>query len=171
MERILAHELRDLAVEVVSMGTGALVGQPIDPESVALLRARGVDAENFAARMITADAVLACDLILTATREHRAQVVRLAPGALRKTHALLDFADLIADLDGPVPPNVGGSNGIERLIRYAESQRTRVPARSQEDAALVDPYRRGSAVFQQMQAAADPALRIVAERIRTALTA
>ena len=155
MERVLAHELAPLGVRVSSAGTGALVGQPIEPGSARLLEARGVDTSNYAARQLTEEMVAGADLVLTATREHRRLVVQVAPFALRRVFAVLDFADLC---DGLTPVDLArapGDNVVAQLVAAAGARRAQVPARQDDAADVVDPFMRGDAVFRQMQAQLD----------------
>ena len=76
----IEYRLRDLLGErgpqIASAGTMALAGAPIDPSSGELLAGHGIDASGFVARQLTADMVREADLILTAAREHRADVAR-----------------------------------------------------------------------------------------------
>ena len=66
----------------------------MEPYSEAVLRERGVDASGFVARELTAELVVRADLVLTATREHRAAVVGLVPAAVRRSFTLKEFARL-----------------------------------------------------------------------------
>ena len=87
---------------VSSAGTSAAVGEPMDPLSRAELADVGLvgdEASSFRSRPVTAEAIQAADLILTADRNHRSTVVQLAPGALGKTFCLREFARLLSSLD------------------------------------------------------------------------
>jgi len=87
---------------VSSAGTNAVLGEPMDPLSRAELADAGLDgdeATDFRSRPVTAEAIEAADLILTADRNHRSTVVQLAPSALGKTFCLREFARLLSSLD------------------------------------------------------------------------
>ena len=109
--RLLADKLgaEEAARFTVSgAGTNAALGEPMDPQSRAELADVGVDADeasDFRSHPVTAEAIEAADLILTADRNHRSTVVQLAPGALGKTFCLREFARLLSSLDLPDPPN------------------------------------------------------------------
>ena len=152
MERVLAHELAPLGVRVSSAGTGALVGQPIEPGSARLLEARGVDTSNYAARQLTEEMAAGADLVLAATREHRRLIVKVAPFALRRVFAVLDFADLCEGLTPADVARARGDNVVAQLVAAAGCRRAQVPARQDDAADVVDPFMRGDAVFRQMQA-------------------
>ncbi len=139
--------------EVDSAGTGALVGSDMDPESAALLGLRGGDASGFVARRLTADIVAGADLVLCAAREHRAAVVTLVPRALNRTFTLGDLADLARGGQLAVAADELAATGQSRpaaVAAAAASLRGTVPPRSATDSDVVDPYRRGRGVYEQM---------------------
>lgn len=153
----LAAALAEEGIEVSSAGTGALVGYPVDPGSAALLDAAGVDWSEFRARQITAGLVEEADLVLTATRTHRRAVVQEAPVALRKTFALVDFADLIANVESEDIYAARGPNLVARLAVAAGARRHLIHARPGDgDADIVDPFKQGADVFAQMELQALP---------------
>ena len=91
IERLLRVSVPGSSV-VTSAGTEALVGEPMDPAVAELVRRQGGDAEGFAARQVTAEMVGEVDLVLTATRAHRAAVAFMQPKALRYGFTLGDFS-------------------------------------------------------------------------------
>lgn len=161
----LGHALADLGVEVASAGTGALVGRPVDPGSRALLDAAGVESDDFRARQLTAPIVREADLVLTAARAHRREVVQEVPSALRRTFTLKDFADLIEGLGAADVAQADGESLVARLADAAVARRHLVHARSDEDADIVDPFRRGPDVFAEMERQAVPPLMTVIEAL------
>lgn len=167
MERVLRHELGGLGVEVASAGTSALVGEPIDEGSAALLEARGVGASQFTARALTAAMITEADLVLTATRDHRRVVAQQAPFALRKVFTLLDFGDLV---DGADVTAFRGTqaNWLADLVAAAGARRAMVAPRLGSAADIVDPFRGSASVFAQMEAQSRPALDAVIDAVRKA---
>lgn len=89
-------------VEVLSAGTQAVAGRPMDPASASSLQRLGGDRLDFTSRPLTPDLVADADLVLTMTREHRREVLRMTPRGLRRTFTLIEAADLLnrADLRG-----------------------------------------------------------------------
>jgi protein-tyrosine phosphatase len=99
-ERLLDHRLRERLGDdsdrfaATSAGTEGLTGHPMEEFAASALTELGVSPAGFRARLLEPKVVAAADLILTATREHRAAVVRLSPQAVRTTFTLNEFARL-----------------------------------------------------------------------------
>lgn len=155
IERVLATHLGGRGYTVESAGTRALVGYPIEPQSLEQLQRLGIDDGGFRARQLTPEIAADADLILTATRSHRADVVSLQPKALKYTFALADFAHLTDGLE-TVPPAQKGFFGpadesfVGRLVDEIGKRRTAIHPIAEEEADIVDPYRRAPEVFTQM---------------------
>ena len=101
-ERLLALELSerdlsdDLRIKIRSAGVRGWDAAPMDePAALALERLGGV-AAGFTSRRLAEAMLDSANLILTATKEHRSEVVELNPRALRKTFTMKEFAQLIA---------------------------------------------------------------------------
>ncbi|MBG6214631.1 MAG: low molecular weight phosphatase family protein [Cryobacterium sp.] len=120
-EQLLRARLEALGLQadVQSAGTRAMVASPMTAEAAALSLTHGAHSTEHAARQLTEHLVGAADLILTATRDHRREVVTLLPKATRYTFTLNQFARLvgaIADpggLENPAPnrPGPGPESG------------------------------------------------------------
>ncbi len=141
-------------MDIASAGTAALVGRPVDPGSAALLEEQGIGCNDFVARQLTAEMVRAADLVLTATREHRAEVSRTDPSGLKKAMALVDFSDLVSGMDTSDlkpsfmdPPDI---SPIALIVSGASRRRDQVAPSSDDEADIVDPFKRDDKVFQQM---------------------
>lgn len=78
-------------INVFSAGTAAIDGQPASPNAVTVVKERGADLESHRASMLTRARILEADLILTMTRAHKAQVLRMAPEAAEKTYTLKEY--------------------------------------------------------------------------------
>lgn len=134
-----------------SAGTGALSGWPMDPRAAAQLRSHGADPDGFLARQLTLEMVADADLVLTATRAHRAAVASMHPPALRYGFTLADFSDLASGLAGSeVPPLPDGRSWVGHVARLAADRRGIFPPRSAEETDLVDPHLREDQVFAAM---------------------
>ena len=104
-ERLLRLRLADEpGVRVSSAGVRAVVGAPMDASAALELSRLGGDPSDFVARQLTADLVTDADLVLTATRQLRSQVVELAPTALRRTFTLRELAALLEERPWPGDP-------------------------------------------------------------------
>ena len=94
-ERLLTSRLAGAEVRVASAGVHAVVGAPMDALAAAELTRLGGDPSEFEARQLTASMATEADLVLTATRDIRSQVVATAPAALKRTFTLLELAALL----------------------------------------------------------------------------
>jgi protein-tyrosine phosphatase len=153
IERVLQRGLDDAwgpgQVNVTSAGTGALAGRPMDPQAEVQLGELGT-ARGFVARDITPAMIADADLVLTATRRHRGNVVSMYPRALRYTFTYREFADLVRAL-----PDLGPAVDAQERVRAVVSQvptlrGMRLPL-SDDDADIADPFRREDAIFVAMR--------------------
>lgn len=150
IERLLQAQL-PASVEVSSAGTGALVGHPIDPGSLAQLERLGVVSGPFAARQLTPDLISTADLVVTATRDHRAAVARLQPRAMSITFTLGDLADLAQGMqERPDDDPATTAPGVARVVELVAARRGIVPPRPAREVDIIDPFRREDAVFAAM---------------------
>lgn len=140
---------------VESAGTGALVGNPIDPRVAGSIRVFGGSAEYFSARQLTTEILREQDLVLALTRAHRSRVVELAPAMLKKTFTLREFARLLplVQLDDEL---TGPHRWMDALPR-AQKARSAYPGRPDGDD-IVDPFNRGDSVHEQMLRQLEPAV-------------
>lgn len=76
-EAMLAREFPDRVVW--SAGLGALVGEPADPNSVALAAEKGMDLKAHRARQVTMHMCQRADLILVMEQHQRAELERRYP--------------------------------------------------------------------------------------------
>lgn len=93
LRRVLGHE--SASFHVASAGTAAIVGEPIQEHAAALLRDCGIDPGDFHARQLSERLVVSADLVLTMTREHRAEIAMVVPDALPRLFTIREFARLI----------------------------------------------------------------------------
>jgi protein-tyrosine phosphatase len=154
-------------VEVTSAGTYGLIGHPIEPDALSALDELGVVPGEFAARELARDIVEQQDLVLTATREHRAAAVSMLPRASRWTFTIREFARLVdavdvQDSDGKVRDPVARARA---LIDAAASQRGYVRAASPADDDVADPYRRSIDAFRVAAQQIDEATQLNADRL------
>lgn len=150
IERVLAHELSGTGISVSSAGTGALVGQPIDPQSAHRIAATGADVDGFAARQVTREDIAAADLVIAVTRSHVDAVVELNPRALRSTFSLPDLSDLLAEARSSDIDAAPGPNRVAKVAATAVLMRGRAHPRQWSASGITDPFRQKSEVFDQM---------------------
>ncbi|MCW2794018.1 MAG: protein tyrosine phosphatase [Nocardioides sp.] len=127
-------------VHVTSAGMRARAGSPVESTMAQLL---GEDApEDFAARQVTAAAVNHAGLVLAMTRDQRSALVQLAPGCLRRTFTLREFAELalLVRRDRPVAA-ASGAEVLAELALLGPRYRDRRDARRGGDD-IDDPFGR-----------------------------
>lgn len=166
-ERLLPAVLGDLAprraggdtVQVGSVGVRAVLGAPIDPTAAVELERRGGDPSGFGARQAGEPIAAAADLVLTATRQVRRDLLRIAPAALHRSFTLKEMALLLAR-DGAHLPVGEGVRAVAREL----SRRRAVVAR--EDVDVPDPIGRDvaahAAVADEIVAALEPVAALLA---------
>lgn len=153
-ERLLAARLPGDRFEIGSAGVGAMVGYAMSKYAAAELQGYGGNPSGFAARQLTPELIEDADLILTATRELRSQVLSEQPGALRRTFTILEFAALAAMSDTPA-----GSSPSE-VVKWAGAHRSAAAAVEQD---VPDPFRRGPEVHAAAAAAIHGAVEEIAK--------
>jgi protein-tyrosine phosphatase len=125
---------------VESAGTWGHSGAPMEPYALSTLQSHGVQGCDFRARELVAEHVARADLVLTATREHRAAAVVLHPRAASRTFTLRELARLVGAVD---PAQLTATDPVERareLVRAAAGKRGLVPPPTPKDDDLADPY-------------------------------
>jgi protein-tyrosine phosphatase len=150
-ERLLAARLPADRFEVSSAGVGAMIGYAMSRYAAEELRAYGGDPTGFAARQLTTEHLEQSDLVLTATRELRSQVLAEVPGALRRTFTILEFAALMEDAEGNTPADV---------VKWAGLHRSSVGKVDQD---VPDPYRRGAEEHARAARMLDTAVQQIAK--------
>lgn len=160
-------QLGDQQIEVSSAGLRGLAGHPIDKPMADLLVADGIDPESFHARRLTATDAEGADLVLTATTQHRSQVVQLAPAALTRTFTLLEFSRLASMFPSRIAAPVGGA---ARLQWFRESilEARALAGLPNMDMDIPDPYGARPKVYRntyiRIRNALEPIARMVGNR-------
>ncbi|QNK80969.1 low molecular weight phosphatase family protein [Nakamurella sp. PAMC28650] len=122
------------------------VGEPPDREDDRPLGdARTQWFENFRSQRVTAELITDSDLILTATRDHRSEVVGLVPSALRRSFTIRQIASLLVSAE---PVDMSGPTAIgTAIIERVQRARAHIPPGGPDDD-LVDPIGHPIEVFQ-----------------------
>jgi protein-tyrosine phosphatase len=152
-ERLLAARLPADRFEVSSAGVGAMVGYAMSKYAAEELRTYGGDPTGFAARQLSPEMLEQSDLVLTATRELRSQVLAEVPGALRRTFTMLEFAALTEQAEGSTPTEV---------VKWAGAHRSSAGHIEQD---IPDPYRRGSEAHALAAQTIDAAIQQIAKAL------
>ncbi|WP_258062421.1 low molecular weight phosphatase family protein [Arthrobacter sp. B0490] len=141
---------------VESAGTGALVGSPIDPLVAAYIRDLGGNSDSFSARQLVPEILANKDLVLALTREHRSKIVEMSPALLRRVFTIRQLSQLLNETNPDV--SLTGAARWRAALPMALRARSRDLATTPEMWDVVDPYRRGNVLYQQMRAELAPAV-------------
>lgn len=147
-----------------SAGTYARPGQAMTDQAAALSRLYDGDPSQHHASELTPARIVAANLVVTMTREHRAEVVSMLPRASRKTFTLREFDRLIStykelEPDSWAAPRDTSAAGFDAFVLDVAAKRgfSARPIRPAQDD-VVDPYRRSQEVY-------DEAGRLISESI------
>ncbi|MFC5931860.1 low molecular weight phosphatase family protein [Cryobacterium melibiosiphilum] len=181
-EQLLRAKAQALGVPlaVTSAGTRAMLGHAMTPEAAALSVQYGSTSTTHKPAQLTMSLVIEADLILTATRDHRAEVVSLTPKAIRKTFTLMQFARLaptLVDLLGPpsslVEPVETTPERLELLktllSKTSEARSLVQPPVALTDDDVVDPYKQPQPVYDSVAAEIDRAATTITQAFAAAL--
>lgn len=151
-ELLLTDRLDQRRFEVASAGVRGWRDHPMDGPVQREARRLGLDPSEFRSRPLRAEHVTTADLVLTATKEHRAGVLELVPTALRRTYTLREFAVL-----GP------------QAVREAPEETVRAVSRNRSHAGpdidVPDPYRADGGFHREVADMIDEATAAVADAL------
>ena len=103
-ELLLTDRLDQRRFEVASAGVRGWRDHAMDEDVQHEARRLGLDPGQFRSRPLLAEHITSADLVLTATKEHRAGVLELVPTALRRTYTLREFAAVGRDHSAAAAP-------------------------------------------------------------------
>ncbi|WP_236247018.1 protein-tyrosine-phosphatase [Streptomyces sp. CC210A] len=128
---------------VESAGTWGHEGAPMEANAQAVLADFGADASGFAGRELVDEHVIRADLVLTATRDHRAQVISMGHSAGLRTFTLKEFTRLVKAIDASTLPDPDADGVVARahaLVHAAAALRGWLLAPNPEADEVSDPY-------------------------------
>ncbi|HCA85619.1 MAG TPA: protein-tyrosine-phosphatase, partial [Streptomyces sp.] len=141
----LSHRLggtRGILVE--SAGTWGHEGAPMETHAATVLADYGADPAGFVGRELLDEHVIRADLVLTATRDHRAQVISMGHSAGLRTFTLKEFTRLVRAIDPATLPDPEPAGAVvdraRTLVRAAAALRGWLLAPSVEADEVHDPY-------------------------------
>lgn len=100
-------ELMDFGYLVISAGLAAAIGSPASPESIELLKDRGIDLREHESQPLTEQLLIQADRIYTMTRHHRDAILAERPD-------LHDRVRLLSSTGGDVSDPIGGGPEVYR---------------------------------------------------------
>lgn len=137
--------------EVNSAGVHAVVGGKVPHEQLRIGTQMGLtDLEAHRGQQLEREDVEGADLILVATRDHRADVVRLSPLASARTFTFTEFAHLaktvtLQDIEDLVEQ---GSTLLEAGVLAVSQQRGQVAPLPPAALDVPDPYGRSAEAYR-----------------------
>ena len=134
-----------------SAGTQAADGRPVHSSTARALAEHDVVLpEDWRSRQLTADDVRRADLVLTAARSHRSEVVRTEPQASSRTFTIRQFLRLLRTPDVEVPEPHRHSHPGDVLLDTALAARGYGPPVAPEADDIPDPVGRPYPVFRDL---------------------
>lgn len=166
-QHALVHRLgpvRTSGLIVESAGTWGHEGAPMEAHAATVLADFGADPDGFIGRELLDEHVIRADLVLTATRDHRAQVISMGHSAGLRTFTLKEFTRLVRAIDPATLPDPEEAGGVvERaraLVQAAAALRGWLLAPSEDADEVHDPYGAPITYFRsigdEIQQALDP---------------
>lgn len=132
---------------VESAGTWGHEGAPMETHAATVLHDYGADPAGFIGRELLDEHVIRADLVLTATRDHRAQVISMGHSAGLRTFTLKEFNRLVRAIDpatlpepDPRLPDCGLVERARALVGAAAALRGWLLAPNPESDEVHDPY-------------------------------
>lgn len=150
---------------VLSAGTIASAGHSMTDEAAAFSRRYGGRPDDHLSTPLTEKLVARCQLVLTATRDHRAAVASLLPRASRYVFTLNQFARLAASADPADLTRL--STPAERLAAIAARRGYAAPD-APEDDDIDDPYLGGFELYERVADEIAQATAVIATALITA---
>jgi protein-tyrosine phosphatase len=145
-ERLTRYELtRRLGdgatgILVESAGTWGHEGAAMEAHAATVLAEYSADPTGFLGRELLDEHVIDADLILTATRDHRAQVISMGHSTGLRTFTLKEFTRLVRAIDPATLPDGSVTDRAHSLVRAAAALRGWLLAPSAEADEVYDPY-------------------------------
>ena len=174
-EKLLQSRLTAAGIPaiVTSAGTRAMVDHPMTAEAAFLATQYGAEPTLHAAQQLTTDRIAAADLVLTATREHRGEVVSLHPRANRYAYTLNQFARLVEANPPAVEPAVVELVETPTINSYlAEIATTKglaLPPLDPNDDDIEDPYRRSAEIYDRVGVVIDKSVTTITTALAAAI--
>ncbi len=177
-ELLLTQQLAGLPGQVHSAGTYDLGTRQMTNDAQRLATREGVSPDAAAAhrsRALTEGLLRSPDLILVMARDHRRQVLEMAPVRMRSTFTIREFARLAAeatDAELATAAAEAGDDPSDRLRAACDvvaSYRGMAPAPGHaEDDDVIDPYRRSWDTYELTASHLLPAIRQVSRVLHLA---
>jgi protein-tyrosine phosphatase len=164
-----------------------MVGHRMTPETAALSLEYGATSTAHAPAQLTESLIADADLILTATRDHRSEVVSLLPRAVRKTFTVNQYArlapslvELIETRPNPLEPTISLVEPAETtpepvellknlLAKTSQARSLVQPPAALTDDDITDPYKESAEIYVAVAAEINTAAETITRSFAAAL--
>jgi len=161
-EVLLADALRRRGLDAAVTSAGLLDdGRPASPHSVTLMAERGLDLSGHRSRPMTAEMLVAADLVVGMERRHVREAAVLVPDAWPRAFTLPELARR-AGVAGPRPEGVSVADWLATLVegRTTLDHLGELPADE-----IADPIGRSLRTYGKCAAQLDDLIEIVADHL------
>ena len=152
-ERLLTTKLSPLntAFSISSAGTHAMLGGSVPQEIIDFAASKNTSISGHNPQDLTAAKIASADLILTAERTHRSEVVSISPRASAKTFTIKQFARLCEEFDRHVESGeISVTNSLtpgDLVAEIADFRSIASPIDVASSDDVADPYRRSQEAY------------------------
>lgn len=162
-EQLLRARLATAGVQahISSAGLEASEGQPMEPLAAEQSRLYGGQPEGKTSVLLNQALVANADLVLTATRDQRAEVARILPRSTRNTFTIKQFARMIDGvfaLDAADSPMGVGADPSAVVAQLAATRGFLPPPANAADDDIDDPYRQPQEMYDRVGKSLDVAV-------------
>jgi protein-tyrosine phosphatase len=159
-EKLADRNLKNIVVD--SAGVYAMEGESMTVEAATAMRTVGYDPTAHVAKQATSEVIASANLVLTATQDHRTDIVRTLTRANRYTFTIKEFANLAAYVAEPDPDvELGVATDLADKLVITSMARGYAPEVASAD--IEDPYQRGQQVFDATREELEPLLEKIAD--------
>ena len=159
-EKLAARNLKNIVVD--SAGVYAMEGESMTVEAASAMRTVGYAPTTHVAKQATSEVIASANLVLTATQDHRTDIVRTLTRANRFTFTIKEFANLAAYVAEP-DPDVELPVATDLADKLVITSMARGYAPEVANADIEDPYQRGQQVFDATREELEPLLEQIAD--------
>lgn len=161
--QFLDSKLTNQQVCLDSAGTHALKNADMPPQAKQVLDELHVHPQPHKSKQLTSERLEKASLVLTATAEHRSDVVRTLVKANRYTFTILEFAELIEFVNNPGESDfeieTAPTNLSEKLHLIASA---RGYLKSEKNRDIEDPFTKELNVYREVGQKIDEATTVIA---------
>lgn len=173
-EALLCQSLAEAAFDISSAGIMAAVGAAVPRQQLRIAKKLNlVGLEKHQPQPLTQDIIKNSDLVLGMSRGHRKRIVRMDPGAVRKTFTIREFARLaplvmVEDVEALVQD---GLDPIPAAVEAVASKRGLLPPpKFAEEFDVIDPFKQKTSVYKLSRDELLPAAQVTSDFLNSIIS-